>query len=420
MAAKSARSYELEVWLDLALLGGPLRVGRLAHDRGQVRFEYEPGWLAHPQRFKLDPSMSLDRGSFFPSARAGNFGVFLDSSPDRWGQMLMDRRERLASADEQRQPRQLYAMDYLLGVQDATRVGALRFCRPGSPVFLDNHKLSAPPVTSLRELEAVAIELTNKRVDDLSKLRQWLAVLVAPGASLGGAHPKANFIDLDGSLWIAKFPSREDNFDRGAWEMLVHDLAGACGIEVPAARLVRLGSQHHTFCVRRFDRVAGERVFFVSALTLLGLDVSEGASYLQLAQFIATQGAPSRIAQDLEQMFRRLLFNIVVSNRDDHLRNHGFIWSGQGWQLAPAFDVNPNVDKDAHVLAVDDVNTSPSIDNALACADFYRISPQRAEQIASQICSEVARNWRGQAQRLGLVSGEIELMAPAFALACAR
>jgi serine/threonine-protein kinase HipA len=212
-------------------------------------------------------------------------GIFLDSSPDRWGQTLMDRREALQASDEERRPHPLQAWDYLIGVQDLTRQGALRFRFPRTETFLDAQLRAAPPVTTLPELPAVALELTRQHIDNLDHLRGWLAVLVAPGASLGGARPKANFVDTDGSLWIGKFPSRTDTRGVAAWETLTHTLARRADVDVPEARLARLGSDYHTFCVRRFDREHGARVFFASALTMTGRQQSEGASYLDLALF---------------------------------------------------------------------------------------------------------------------------------------
>lgn len=334
----------LEVWLD-SDLGPACRVGTLAHDRGQIRFRYDPGWLGDARAFALDPDLSLDGAPFFPKPELGNFGIFLDSSPDRWGQTLMKRREALLARDQNRSARTLYAWDYLIGVQDLTRQGALRFRFPDTQAFLGDEKLAAPPVTSLRELEAVANHLTGKRIDDLDALRQWLAVLVAPGASLGGARPKANFSETDGSLWIGKFPARDDERDIAAWEYVVHAMAMRAGIDVPPAKLVRLGLPHRTYCVRRFDRQGGARRFYASAMTLLRRDQSEGASYLDLAHFIRTQGDGRHADADLEQLYRRVVFNVAVGNRDDHLRNHGFILASTGWRLAPAFDVNPNIDK---------------------------------------------------------------------------
>lgn len=274
----------MEVWLD-SDLAAPMRVGTLAHSRGQIRFHYDPQWLADPKAFALDPDLSLDAAPFFPRPELGNFGVFLDSSPDRWGQTLMKRREALLAKDEQRTPRILYAWDYLLGVQDITRQGALRFCKPGTETFMSSEPLAAPPVTTLHELEAVAWELSSRRLDDLNALRKWLAVLVAPGASLGGARPKANFTQNDGSLWIAKFPAREDDRDMGAWEYLAHTLAGMAGIDTPKAKLLKLGGNFHTFVVQRFDRENGRRRFYASAMTLLRKDQSEGSSYRACQKF---------------------------------------------------------------------------------------------------------------------------------------
>ena len=221
----------LEVWLDDDL-GPPCLVGTLAHDRGQIRFHYERDWLKDPRAFALDPGLSLDEHPFFPKPELGNFGIFLDSSPDRWGQTLMKRREALLAKDEKRPPRTLYAWDFLVGVQDQTRQGALRFRRPGTETFLGDEKMAAPPVTTLRELEAVAYQLSNRRIDDLDALRRWLAVLVAPGASLAGpgrrpTSPKPTA--RSGS----PFPARDDDRDVGAWEYVAHQLARKAGVDVP-------------------------------------------------------------------------------------------------------------------------------------------------------------------------------------------
>lgn len=402
----------LEVWLD-SDLGPPCRVGRLAHDRGQIRFHYDPVWLADARAFALDPDLSLDDHPFFPRPESGNFGVFLDSSPDRWGQTLMKRREALLARDEQRQARPLYAWDYLLGVQDLTRQGALRFRFPGSEVFLADEALAAPPVASLRELEAVAWQLTHKRIDDLDALRKWLAVLVAPGASLGGARPKANFTQPDGSLWIGKFPARDDDRDVGAWEYVTHQLAVRAGIDVPPARLLRLGGEFHTFCVQRFDRVAGRRRFYASAMTLLRKVESEGSSYLELAQFLRTRGDAVFVASDLAQLFRRVVFNVAVGNRDDHLRNHGFVLGASGWRLAPAFDVNPNVDKADHVLNIDDTDNRPDVQTVLATAPFYGLTSAQARKVLDEVVGTVA-TWQDAARRIGIARADVQLTASAF------
>ena len=278
----SSQDNALEVWLDCDL-GPPCLVGTLAHDRGQIRFHYERVWLRDARAFALDPDLSLDEAPFFPKPDLGNFGIFLDSSPDRWGQTLMKRREALQAKDEKRAPRTLYAWDFLIGVQDFTRQGALRFRLAGTEEFLGNEKMAAPPITTLRELEAVAYQLSSSRIDDLDALRKWLSVLVAPGASLGGARPKANFTEVDGSLWIGKFPARDDDRDVGAWELVVHGLALKAGVDVPAAKALRLNNEFHTFCVQRFDRGNGTRRFYASAMTLLRKEQSEGTSRDRLA-----------------------------------------------------------------------------------------------------------------------------------------
>ena len=402
----------LEVWLD-SDLGPPCVVGRLAHDRGQIRFHYDPAWLGDARAFALDPDFSLDDHPFFPRPESGNFGVFLDSSPDRWGQTLMKRREALLARDEQRPTRTLYAWDYLLGVQDLTRQGALRFRVPGSGVFLADEALASPPVASLRELEAVAWQLTHKRIDDLDALRKWLAVLVAPGASLGGARPKANFTQADGSLWIGKFPARDDDRDVGAWEYVTHQLAVRAGIDVPPAKLLRLGGEFHTFCVQRFDRLAGRRRFYSSAMTLLRKDESEGSSYLELAQFLRTRGDAGFVALDLAQLFRRVVFNVAVGNRDDHLRNHGFVLGASGWRLAPAFDVNPNVDKADHVLNIDDTDNRPSLKTVLETAPFYGLTATQAGQVMDEVL-QVVGTWQDAATGAGLARADVALTASAF------
>lgn len=414
----------LEVWLDCDLC--PMqRLGTLAHDRGQVRFHYDKTWLTQQDiAFAIDPQLSLDAGPFFPKPEAGNFGVFLDSSPDRWGQTLMRRREALQAKDEKRVARTLYSWDFLLGVQDITRQGALRFRFTDSEIFLANEALAAPPVTNLAELAAIAKELTRKNIDDLDQLRRWLSVLVAPGASLGGARPKANFCDKTGALWIAKFPSSDDQRDMGAWEGITWWLAKQAGIDMPAAKVVRFGQgaqhTHHTFCVERFDRTrdtAGKtarRRFYASAMTLLGKDVSEGTSYLELAELLSRRGDPDHIHGDLEQLFRRVVFNVAVGNRDDHLRNHGFILGKRGWRLAPAFDVNPSIDKATHVLNIDDVDNRPSLETVLATAAFYRLTPKCAGEILDAVVKVVA-DWKPAARRAKIAAADIELSTSAFA-----
>lgn len=414
-AALVALPEGLEVWLDDVAVGPLAHMGRLHRvSADSVRFEYAPDWLKNPLAFALDPELGLADGNFFP--KDSNFGVFLDSCPDRWGQVLMKRRELVEAKQQGRARRELTAWDFFLGVQDITRMGALRFSplqsarqlKAGPPsefahgTCLANQALAAPALTRMGELQAVALELTRKKVDDLDLLQQWLRVLVAPGASLGGARPKANLQDGHGRLWIAKFPAADDEHDWALREMLVHQMAADFGLQVAPARLERIGTGHHTFVTRRFDRHHGRRRFFTSAIALLNKTDSEEASYLDLAEFIGSkQGVEGCIEQDLHELFRRVLFNVATANRDDHLRNHGFIRQPGGWRLAPAYDMNPSTKKDAHVLALDDSSAEPDLDTVLATAEFYRVSAQDAQADLVRL-RQVLGTWEQKAKQLGL------------------
>lgn len=396
---------QIWVWLDDPSFGPLQRIGTLSRgDRGSVRFAYDPAWLKQAHAFPLDPELDLTAGEFYPGN--ANFGVFMDSCPDRWGQVLMKRREAVEAREQGRTPRNLGAWEFLLGVQDCTRMGALRFSRPDAEVFLADEARSAPPVARIAELQAVAFELTRKKQDDLDKIREWLKVLVAPGSSLGGARPKANLVDEDGSLWIAKFPSADDDYNVALWEMLLQELAKECGITVPASRLLQIGGGYHTFMVQRFDRVGVTRRFFASAMTMTGHQDTEDASYLELAEFIATWGEPDHIPRDLEELFTRVVFNVATANRDDHLRNHGFIRTPAGWRLAPAFDMNPSFKKDEHALALDLYTRQPDMTVVLETAEYYRLGMDQAKGIVSRV-EKIVGGWKARARRLGLSAHEI-------------
>lgn len=402
---------ELEVWLD-SDLQPETRVGTLFNVRGNVRFEYDRAWLKSGLAFQLDPGLTLDDAPFHPAAGSTNFGVFLDSTPDRWGKKLMQRREGLQARDEERLPRNLQAWDFLLGVQDETRQGALRFRLKGTATWLAAEKNAAPPVTSLRELEVIAKALSEDKIDDLDELRRWLAVLVAPGASLGGARPKANFREADKSLWIAKFPAADDQIDSALWESVLHALAHRALIHVPEVKRVRFNSKFHTLCSKRFDRDGmGQRVFYASAFTLLRkVENSDDASYIDIAQFIQDHGASP--AEDLSQLFRRVVFNVCVSNRDDHLRNHGFILETGGWRLSPAFDVNPS-SKGSHVLSIDGTTNESDLAAVRASAWAYNVGERQADDIIEQVMA-VVDGWEMEAARQGASAGEMLELSPAF------
>jgi serine/threonine-protein kinase HipA len=407
----------LEVWIEDASLGGPALVGRLSKTNSRtgntISFEYDHDWLAGAgpvTAFPLDPELYLGPGQQYARAGAGQLsGAFLDCSPYRWGTRLMDRREAIEAREEGRKARNLRAWDYLVGVHDESRMGALRLVDPESGRHVDDRELSAPPVTELPRLEGIAAQVERGDADLSDEMVRWIKQLVAPGASLGGARPKASFRDKTGQLWFAKFPSSDDRIDVGLWEFLAYQLSLDAGIDMPEARLMRFSDRGHTYAVQRFDRTPTSRRMFSSAMTQLDVAESEGHSYLDLVQVIEMQGTSRQIAHNLEQLFRRALFNILIGNRDDHLRNHGFLRAGDGWQLSPAFDVNPNPDKDHHVLAIDARDPSPDSSVLLATADFYRLSRKALGTVVEEVRA-VVRGWEDRARALGALPGEIALM----------
>ena len=408
-----------DVYLEAAELGIREQVGvlhrNLRKDDLPASFQYAPSWETHPGRFMLDPRLDLHSGEQYPDAGAPGFGIFLDSAPDRWGRMLMERREAAEADREGRPMKVLREVDFLLGVHDITRMGALRFRKVDGVNFLDDREKAAPPVTSLGELAEISRKLEEPGVEKLPEYERWLSILIAPGTSLGGARPKANFTDLTGKLWFAKFPSKEDRYDVGGWAFLVHEMARAAGIWVPASRLEKFGNGYRTFCVERFDRTGESRRMFVSAMTLLERqDGDAGASYVDLVQLISDQGAQNHINADLEQLYRRVVFNVMVGNRDDHLRNHGCLRDKTGWRLAPAFDMNPNLYKQEHALTLDGNIAAPSMRAVRDTAqDFYRLTRVQADAIEKQV-TDVVKEWQARAEHLNMPRFEVQQMTKAF------
>jgi len=402
------------VHLDAADLGSDRQVGVLARARAAsgpaIALGYADTWLADVGTFAIDPELPLYAGDHY--ARGGALpGIFTDAAPDRWGRVLLERQEAHLARDEGRSRRRLDDWDFLVRVPDAVRMGALRLAAPDGR-FLDDRPMEVPPTTQLRTLEEAAREFERGARDDAAE-RRFIAVLLAPGSSLGGGRPKASFTGEDGALWIAKFPSRDDRHDVGAWEYLLHELASECGIVVPEATLIRLGGDHRTYCARRFDRDGATRRLFASAMTLAGKRDGEDASYLDIAQAITQHGDPTAVEADLEQLFRRAVFNVLVGDRDDHLRNHGFLRAPTGWRLAPAFDLNPASDKREHTLALDDAIREPDVAVVRGTASLYQLSDAQADVIMGEVRAGLAI-WRIAARRLDIPADEIALIALAF------
>lgn len=419
---------EIAVYADWAGLVEPLRLGRLHARQGGrkdvVEFEFDADALKHPaiSNLRLDPRLSLFEGRQHPPQETGSFGVFSDSSPDRWGRLLMQRRlEREKRAGVASPNARLDETDYLLGVHDAFRVGALRYRLDDRGDFLDNrHGIAAPPFVQLRELEAASLAL-ERDVDNTALAGDdWLRLLIAPGGSLGGARPKASVVDPQGSLWIAKFPSVRDEIDVGGWELVTQTLARSCGLDVPEGMARTFASSSHAFLVRRFDRTeSGERLHFASAMTLTGHtdgdDASSGASYLELARVLIEQGARTEV--DLLELWTRIVFNMMVSNTDDHLRNHGFLLvPGKGWMLSPAYDMNPTPVANGLKLNVSEVDNALDLELARSVAPYFRVSKPVADRVIRK-CGSVVRQWPRIAQALKIPARERERMMPAFRLA---
>jgi len=402
-------------------LGNPQFIGVLhsSYSRGKeiFSFEYDKIWLQSSFVQDIDPDLGRYSGIQYLRDEKSNFGVFLDSSPDRWGRVLMDRRESILSRMEKRTRRNLNESDFLLGVFDEQRMGALRFKETESGVFMNNNRdFATPPWTSIRELELACYQVENDLIKDDAEQLKWLYLLLAPGSSLGGARPKAGVRHTDSSLWIAKFPSKDDVFDVGAWEMVVHELAKLTGLNVAMAMAKQFYGKHHTFLTKRFDRTAGgQRLHFASAMTMMGytdgVGFQDGASYLELAEFIIRKGA--NVTRDLEELFRRIVFSICVSNTDDHLRNHGFLLTQAGWELSPAYDINPNPKGAGLKLNITTHDNSLDLSLAKEVAHFFRLSESQAELIIRNTIHVVSK-WQLIAKKYKIPKEEQDRMSAAF------
>jgi serine/threonine-protein kinase HipA len=422
--SKQDNKRHVQVYANWQEIEEPTLMGELNSERLKGKeifsFEYDKDWLASCYAQLLDPELQLYTGLQHLGEDHKNFGLFLDSSPDRWGRILMRRREAAMARKEARAEQNLFETDYLLGVFDGHRMGALRFKLDKEGPFLnDNRELASPPWTSLRQLEEISLKLEQDDIIDDPEYLKWLNMLIAPGASLGGARPKASIVGKDESLWIAKFPSRNDKGDIGGWEIVTYELAIAAGINMADSKAQKFSSNYYTFLTQRFDRTNnGDRIHFASAMTMLGYtdgqDYEDGISYLELAEFITENGA--NVNKDLEELWRRIVFSICVTNTDDHLRNHGFILSNQGWLLSPAYDINPVETGTGLKLNISENDNSLDLDLAMEVRDFFRLTENRANEIMEEVKTSV-RNWKHLAVKYGMSRKEQELKALAFSRA---
>jgi serine/threonine-protein kinase HipA len=402
---------DIEVHVDTR--AGPKRVGTLHRHarRGQetTSFEYHAAWLSDPARFSLEPALTLHRGAFIPHAGQPIFGSIGDSAPDTWGRRLMQRAERRRAAREKRAVRTLQEVDYLLGVADISRLGALRFRKPGEEIFQSPASAGVPGLLELGRLLKVTERILRDEETD-----EDLQIIFAPGSSLGGARPKASVIDQHGRLSIAKFPKQTDEYSIEIWEATALELARRAGIRTPEHELIRVAGKP-VMLSRRFDRADGVRVPFLSALSMMRLKDGEQGSYPELVDLLSEHGAQP--AKDVRELYRRLTLNVLVSNVDDHLRNHGFLWTGEhGWTLSPAYDINPTPTDIRPRILTTNISLDEStcdLDLVLSVAELFSLARPEAISIVKQVASAVS-TWRKTAAVLGAPAAEILRMASAF------
>lgn len=407
---------KLYVYADFDWFDNPELVGELSHDsvRGTdtYSFSYNKNWLAEHGDVFLSDDLQNFSGMQYTQPGKEVFACFSDALPDRWGRTLLTRREQIAANDEKRPVRRLTSFDYLMGIDDASRMGGFRFAEtPGGKFINTEPSWRVPPLTSIRELMQAAREIEASEEKHLLPQKKWLLQLLHPGTSLGGARPKATVVDENGALTVAKFPSRKDDYDVALWEHFCHVMARRCGINVAETRVIP-GEEYHILLSKRFDRKGEKRIHFASALTMLGLtdgdNATTGYGYTDIADFIIQHGAD--VQANLEELYRRVAFNIIVGNSDDHFRNHGFLLTRKGWVLSPAYDINPTLSEHQSLLINCSTDAS-DLNILLQSADEYMIDQQRANIIITKVKAMMS-GWKVQARALGIPQRDIEAIAP--------
>lgn len=413
---------KLYVYADFDWLKAIEHVGELTMDniRGgeTYGFKFDNDWLKKHADMILSDDINNYVGMQYNQHGKDIFGCFSDSLPDRWGRTLIFRREQILAAEEKRPVRRLSSMDYLLGIDDASRIGGFRFKEEPDGEFINAATdLQIPPITGIRELISASQEIEQSEEKNILPEKKWLMQLVHPGTSLGGARPKASVTDGNKQLYVAKFPSRKDLYDVGLWEHFAHLMADAAGITCAKTKVITAGSKYHTLLSKRFDRTEeGKRIHFASAMTMLGLtdgqNASTGNGYLDIVDFIVQSCCC--VESNLQELFRRVAFNIAIGNSDDHFRNHGFLLTSKGWTLSPAYDLNPTLAREQSLL-INAYTTEANLDILLESCDDYMLSFETARQIIEDV-KAVMSKWRQVATSIGLSSSEQDLFKDRFVL----
>ena len=412
---------KLLVYADFDWLKEPALMGELSYEslRGEdsYGFSFDEEWLRRAGELFLSAYLNNYPGVQYTAAGCDIFGCFSDALPDRWGRTLLNRREQLLAQEEGRPLRRLSSFDYLLGIDDYSRMGGFRFKERADADFINSTPtLRVPPLANIRDLEFAARQIEQSEQQNELPDKKWIAQLIQPGSSLGGARPKASVIDTDGSLCVAKFPSRQDDYDAELWEHLSHMLAKRAGISVAETRVLQISDSRHTLISRRFDRTkSGKRTHFASAMTLLGLhdgdNATNGHGYLDIVDFIIRYGAD--VDNNLRELYRRVAFNICIGNSDDHFRNHGFLFTPKGWTLSPAYDLNPTLSRHQSLLIT---ATSNEADLSLLgdASEEYMLSRSVADSIILEVC-DALKDWQTLASQLGVPKREIASFADRWA-----
>lgn len=402
-------------WLKTAVLVGELGYESL-RGTDSYSFCYDHNWLRQYSDLYLSADINNYTGLQFTQPDRDIFGCFGDALPDRWGRLLLNRREQIRAQEEKRPVRKLSSYDYLLGIDDYSRMGGFRFKESPDGEFINcDATLRIPPLTDIQVLVAASMEVEKSEDRNLLPDKKWLLQLVHPGTSLGGARPKAGVLNEEGELCVAKFPSRNDEYDIGLWEHLSHLLAKEAGVEAAETRAITAGEKYHTLLSKRFDRTTdGHRRHFASAMTLLGLtdgcNAQTGNGYLDIVDFILQHCC--NVEANLRQLYRRVAFSIAIGNSDDHFRNHGFLLTPKGWTLSPAYDLNPTFN-DHQSLLINATTNRSDLQLLLASSEEYMIGKEEATRIIEEVKDGVSQ-WRSMATRIGIAKHEMDLFAQVF------